>query len=201
METTTINKYFTPVNSKSSKFNKKYIAYILFAFLLFATHEAQSLSFDSITVYMEGRSNTGKTLGDIDGDGVLDLVVSSPYVISSADYNNQFNYAFGNGDGSFGTATKQDHIAGYSGGNYSILLADVNNDTKLDVIESHGGTTGRCFGDRIAICLGTGSSFNSATFLTGNGSVTGIVTCDFDSDTKVDIVCEYPDGNSMKIHW
>ena len=182
------------------KFDRKYIACILFAFLLLAAREAHSLSFDSVAVNMGGWKSGGRAIGDINNDGKLDIVTTSDYNDVGTSNSNQFNFALGNGDGTFGAPTLKDMLVGSPNANYTIVLTDVNNDTKLDVIESHG-TTSRSFGDKITICQWNGSSFDSTGTLTGSGSVSGVNTCDFDSDGKIDIVCEYPDGNSMNLYW
>lgn len=91
-----------------------------------ATAQAQTPSFDAITKYPSGgTANYFVATGDLNGDGVLDIVTSNYYSTS-------VSVLLGRAAGGFDTAVA------YSLGNAinpgQVALADVNQDNKLDVV-------------------------------------------------------------------
>ena len=109
------------------------------------------------------------SVGDMDGDGKLDLV--------TADYGTStVGVLLGNGNGTFEAVTS------YSIGASFLTLKDVNGDSKLDVIRSwDSGTIGVSLGNgdgTLAACLPVSAGQESYTNAVG----------DFNGDGKPDIV-------------
>jgi hypothetical protein len=126
-------------------------------------------------------------LGDLNGDGKLDLVATTSTVydvIIGYDYDlgvpiyeslvdNYFNVLLGNGDGTFGPGTASHLDSSPS----SVELGDFNNDGRLDVAYATGALNVR---------LGNGDgTFQAAIQTVGAGS--GPVG-DFNGDGKLDIL-------------
>ena len=90
-------------------------------------------------------------IADLNGDGKLDLVVANEQQ-SKSDSQGSISVMLGKGNGTFHAAVN------YSSGGesaYSISIADVNGDGKLDLIVANG-----CFGSivrlvALACCWGT----------------------------------------------
>ena len=76
-------------------------------------------------------SSVGVALGDVNGDGILDVV--------TANGDGTISILAGNGDGTFQTAVTSPGVSNAT----AILLLDLNNDGKLDVVlaGSSGGVT------------------------------------------------------------
>ncbi len=90
-------------------------------------------TFQAAVSYPLSGSAVSMAVGDLNGDGLLDVGVVT------VNTGNNFGVMLGNGDGSF-----QPPISYDSGGNapYSIALADVNGDAKLDVLVMDASGTG-----------------------------------------------------------
>ena len=129
-------------------------------------------------------------LGDVNGDGHLDLVTAS--------YNGGTNWvtvALGNGDGTFQAAKPVTTLAGDNNGGPAVALADVNGDGKLDIIAASWAGYG------VAVFLGNGDgTFGpEVDYALDGGYANSIATGDFNGDGKVDIVTSDPFGNSISV--
>ena len=125
-------------------------------------------SFGADTSYTEVGTNvsTAISLGDLNGDGILDLV-DAGYGIARV--------RLGTGSGTFGAATS------YTSGGYDISLGDLNGDGILDLVGGEGGTA--------TVRLGTGSgTFGADTSYTMTGGVNALSLGDLNGDGILDLV-------------
>ncbi|MFC6645341.1 FG-GAP repeat domain-containing protein [Granulicella cerasi] len=126
------------------------------------------------------------TAGDVNGDGKADLVI--PYggdtiCGSTAGGATGYYVALGKGDGTFSTPTF--HSTGSA--LYKLLLADLNNDGKLDlVIDDAPLLAGTGFAVKTALGNGDGT-FATPVSILANYLVTNMATADFNNDGKMDI--------------
>jgi hypothetical protein len=144
-------------------------------------------TFDTTPVTSPAPYTTNVTflaLGDIDGDGKLDLVTADGYP-PGADPA-RISTFHGNGDGTFS------HIADYGVGNtYQsaniVRLADFNGDRKMDIAAA---STGCGYGGSQVTVLqndGTGH-FPTQSVLAGDSCIFGMTVADINGDGNPDIV-------------
>jgi len=121
----------------------------------------------------------GQTVGDFNGDGILDIAE----IVGTS--NLQLQILLGKGDGTFQTGTS---YPGFSSSAPLIFAADVNGDTKLDLVilqtadSSQGGGT-------VTVLLGNGDgTFGSPTNYAISGSLGGGALADFNADGKLDVM-------------
>jgi hypothetical protein len=124
-----------------------------------------------VTKNMQGPGTFGIGLGDVTGDGKLDLIYG-PISISP-----------GNGDGTFGIPVSLDPTLQWSNGSKKVLLADFNADKNLDYAVMGEG-------DEIAVLLNAGGGMFPGGPVVINGSGSGIQDSalgDFNGDGKPDL--------------
>jgi hypothetical protein len=117
----------------------------------------------------------GVAVGDFNGDGILDIAVTSAQAIQT---DAPIQIYLGNGDGSFRTG------ASYTEGANSLAAADVNGDGKLDLIYTNANNsapTGLC------VMLGNGDGTFTPGSCVGSGTEAGIQLADFNGDGKLDV--------------
>ncbi|MFO0666527.1 MAG: FG-GAP-like repeat-containing protein, partial [Polyangiaceae bacterium] len=112
------------------------------------------------------------TAADLDKDGKLDLVI--PLNGSAS-----FEVRLGNGDGTFKPGV---NVPTGAASSFSVAVADINNDTKPDVVVSDAS-------DKATVLLGNGDG----TFMPGTPVVIGaqnywFALADLNGDNKIDIV-------------
>lgn len=126
--------------------------------------------------YTIGMHGSAIAAGDLDGDGILDLVVTN----ATAGDNADVSILLGTSTGGFGPARNL-KLGSLSN---DAFLADVNGDGKLDLIEDGG----------VALGDGKGSFGNLTPFPDGIGysSATHLTVADFNGDGHPDIAVAWP---------
>jgi hypothetical protein len=112
------------------------------------------------------------TLGDVNGDGILDMVTANGTA-------NNVSVLLGNGNGAFATARN------YATGNgpTSVTLGDVNRDGILDIITANGGTSNAS----VLLGLGNGTFGTAVNYATGL-SPSSVTLGDVNRDGILDMV-------------
>ncbi|MBI3422191.1 MAG: VCBS repeat-containing protein [Acidobacteria bacterium] len=135
-------------------------------------------SFANPVFYATGLNAGSVAVGDVNGDGKRDLVVTN---------HNSSNVSvlLGNGNGTFQTAVNFNP----NGQPLAVTLGDVNGDGKPDLLVANDNQ------DQVAVLLNTytaptfnTSSFGAATSFNAGDHPLAIDTGDFDSDGKLDVV-------------
>jgi hypothetical protein len=126
-------------------------------------------------------------VADVNGDGKLDLVVANEQQ-SKTDPEGSISVMLGKGNGTFHPAVN------YSSGGqsaYSISIADVNGDGKLDLVVANGCLGSNCATGGVGVLLGNGDgTFKKAlTYSSGAASVFGsrVAVGDLNGDGKLDL--------------
>lgn len=132
------------------------------------------------------------TVADVNGDGKLDLLVGNAFAISFGGGDGTVGVLLGNGDGTFQPAATYDSGGG---GAYSIAVADVNADGKLDlVVANHLCVEGLgipCTGDAVVgVLLGNGDGTFKPAALYSSGGIAGqsLRVADVNGDGKPDVI-------------
>jgi hypothetical protein len=120
--------------------------------------------------------------GDFNGDGNLDLVV---FGTDSATGDWNYSVLLGNGDGSFQSPVFYAESVQTTAQSYSVVVADFNNDKKLDIAVTSGNQT-------LALLLGNGDGTFAAPSYVFDGGAYSLVSADFNGDGKADIAAGGP---------
>ena len=128
-------------------------------------------------------------VADVNGDGKLDVIVASLYV-SNNDNSGTVGVLLGNGDGTF-----QPVVTYGSGGYqaYSVAVADVNGDGKLDLLVANFCAISDCLSSTngsVGVLLGNGDgTFQTAVpYDSGGYGTFSVVVADVNGDGKPDLV-------------
>ena len=125
---------------------------------------------------------SGFEIGDINGDGKLDLVAS---ISNDLTFAGGINVFLGNGDGTFGAGSVTNSTTEYS----DVGLGDINGDGKLDIIASRSAASS------IDIALGNGNGTFGTSTNRATASVIGAVNvADFNNDGRADLLLSGTDS-------
>ena len=129
--------------------------------------------------YSTGRGPFAVAVGDLNGDGKLDLVVANAYV-------NTVSVLLGNGDGTF-----RAHVD-YSVGSFPVALGleDLNGDGKPDLVLANEDS------GNVSVLFGKGDgTFQTAVSYAAGTSPQSVAAGDFNGDGRLDIaVPDYASG-------
>jgi len=129
--------------------------------------------------YAVGDDPEGVALGDVNGDGKLDIVVAN----TGVDFDWSVGVLLGKGDGTF---SGEAEISGGLGPN-AVALGDLNGDGKLDAVLINTMAAG---GDTAAILLGKGDGtlLGAPGYSLTSGNARSLVLADLNGDGALDIV-------------
>jgi hypothetical protein len=150
----------------------------LFASVVAVHRNVGAGTFPNTIDYPAGTSVNGNpmsvALGDLDADGVIDLVTANPA-------DNMVSIRLGHGDGTFADAAS--HYMGYSPA--AAAIADLNADGKPDLVTASQG-------DNVAVvALGNGDgSFRDIVGYPTGPSPYALVVADFDGNGTLDLAIE-----------
>jgi uncharacterized membrane protein len=149
---------------------------------------AGKVSFRKAVPYVtSGYNPYSVAIADLNGDGKLDLVVANQQQ-SKNDPEGSISVMLGKGGGKFHAAVNYD-----SGGQsaYSIVVADINGDGKLDLVVANGCDGSNCSTGGVGVLLGKGDgTFKKAVvYRSGAASVFGsrVAVGDLNGDGKLDL--------------
>lgn len=130
----------------------------------------------SRTDFTVGTSPQDVAVGDVDGDGDLDLVTANFG-------SNNVSVLLNNGQGSFSAAASSPFAAGPNPD--AVALGDFNEDGNLDLVTANIGQFSQ--GNTVSVLLGNGNgSFGSATDFTVGTSPSSVAVADFNRDNNLD---------------
>jgi hypothetical protein len=146
------------------------------------------ISFTTKVDFTTGLSPYNISIGDLDGDGKLDLAVANNYSNSVSVLRNTGS------SGTISFAAKVDFTTGTQ--TISVSMGDLDGDGKLDLAVTNNGTI-------ISVLRNTGGngtvSFAAKVdFTTGSGA-NSISIVDFDGDGKLDFVVGNSNSNSLSV--
>lgn len=123
-----------------------------------------------------GESTTGISLGDLNADGMMDVVAAAGSV----------HVLLGNGDGSLQSPR---HFGTYGD---SVAVVDVNADGKLDLVTPNSANVG--------VSLGNGlGGFSGPQYFAGGDHVSSVAIADFNRDGRVDLIASDQVSNTVNV--
>ena len=134
--------------------------------------------FASHVDYDVGYNPQGVALGDVDGDGKLDIVVAN----TGQDGGWSTGVLLGKGNGTF--AAEVEYDAGC--GPVAVALGDVNGDRKLDIVIANSMCSTASAG--VLLGQGDGTFARMVEFTLASDNVTSMVLIDVNGDGALDIV-------------
>lgn len=149
--------------------------------------ELAEVSFADAVSYASGDKTYVLLAGDVDGDGIVDLLAAN-------EQGNSITAFRGAGDGTFAVAS----VTNMPGDIYPTggAIADVDRDGDPDVV------TANYHGDSIAVMFGGGDgTFSAPTFYPtiADGETANLAVGDLDGDGNLDVVAANPNGASVSL--
>ncbi|MGA9511869.1 MAG: Ig-like domain repeat protein [Candidatus Sulfotelmatobacter sp.] len=159
-----------------------------------------SLSFLPAVTYVTGGYNPySVAIADVNSDGKPDLIVVNE---GTGNGEGSVGVLLGNGDGTFQSPVDYDSGGGVG---YSVAVADVNGDGKLDIVVGNGCASGTfCSAEgSVGVLLGNGDgTFQPAhSYNSGGASLYGssVALADLRGDGKLDIVVANHNASSVGV--
>jgi hypothetical protein len=156
-------------------------------------------TFQTAVTYSTGGIGAHQVIvADVNGDGKPDLIIPNTCASSSncSIGPGSVGVLLGKGDGTF-----QPAVAYGSGGDYafSVAVADINGDGKLDVLVANAyANTGCCLPGPLGVLLGNGDgTFQSVIPYSPGASLGQIALADVNGDGKLDVVTTSGNTNAM----
>ena len=143
-------------------------------------------TFQSAVSYNAGYVPVAVAVGDLNGDGRLDLILANQYQCNNCN-SGGVSVLLGNGDGSF-----QAPVAYSSGGVAATALAvgDVNGDGHIDVVVTNQYQCQNCGSGQVSILLGRGDGTlkNPISYSSGGYAALSVAIGDVNGDSKPDLI-------------
>jgi hypothetical protein len=145
-------------------------------------------TFQAVITYSSGGYDSWSlAVGDINGDGKPDLIVTNFCVDDNCSSDGTVGVLLSNGDGTFQPVVTYD-----SGGNrsFSVVVRDVNGDGKPDLLVANNCASDDCANGSVGVLLGKGDgTFQSpVTYDSGGFEAQSVAVADVNGDGKLDLL-------------